>query len=144
MINIKAVFLGFLADIAASMLFSVILGFIALAVLSAKGYQGDELETMLMQLFSGAVYMLISIVIGLGFTVMGGYIAGRIAKTGEYFHAGAVGALGLILGLFFMGQAPLWYNIAGFVLVIPAALLGGDMAKKRNSTSQESEIHTEI
>ncbi len=47
-----------------------------------------------MHSFSGLLLMLI---IGLGFTVLGGYAAGRTAKRAELLNGAAVAALGIIL-----------------------------------------------
>ena len=132
MINLKAIILGFIADIAATFIFSVALGILTATVLSVKGYQGSALEDEMMRFITGPVYIAVSVVIGMMFTWMGGYIAGRISKKGEYFHAGAVGGLGVLLSLPSIGQQSLWLALAGLLLPIPVAILGGDAAQKYN------------
>ncbi len=131
-INYKAIILGFLADIAASISFSLTLSLLITFILSAKGYKEAELEQTLMQVFYTKTYLLLSIVVGFLFTVMGGFIAGRIARQSEYFHAGMVGIIGVLFALFFIGQTEGFHIYAALILTIPGALSGGGMAKRKN------------
>ncbi|MDT8318038.1 MAG: hypothetical protein RQ824_08625 [bacterium] len=144
-INIKAIFIGFVSDFVASAVFGIALSFFMAVVLAMKGYKDAELEKSLITLLDGTTYRILSIIVGLGFTMMGGYLAGRIARSGEYFHSGAVGLLNVIFGLFFIGMYTTWYSVTAFLLVLPAAVIGGDMARKRrlsedNKTTLPSDI----
>lgn len=130
-VNIKAIIIGFASDFVASIIFGIALSFFMAVVLAIKGYKDAELETQLIGLLDGTTYRILSLIVGLGFTMMGGYLAGRIAKNGEYFHSGAVGLLNVFFGLFFIGMYFTWYSVIAFLLVFPAAIIGGDMARKR-------------
>lgn len=70
-----------------------------------------------------------SLLVGLSFTAVGGYVAARTANHREYFHALLVGIVSLALGELMVGMSPEGYPLAqrivGDLLVIPAALVGG-------------------
>jgi putative membrane protein (TIGR04086 family) len=70
-------------------------------------------------------------------TVLGGYVAGRMAKDLEVKHGALVGAGSLILGAVeqvLVGEpssfAP-WYLVLGYAVAIPAGMLGGYLARRR-------------
>jgi hypothetical protein len=47
-------------------------------------------------------------------------------------NAAATGVVGLVLGaLLADGSLPLWFNVPAFALLLPCALLGGHLAKRR-------------
>ena len=76
-------------------------------------------------------FLLWSLILGTLSTIVAGYVAARIAKKEPYLNAGVVGVLGIAIGLIFSADYPLWFNVLGFLLVIPAALLGGHLARPR-------------
>lgn len=76
-------------------------------------------------------FLLGSIILGTLSTMVGGYLAARIAKKEPYWNAGAIGVLGIVLGLLLAKDYPLWFNVVGFLLALPAALLGGHLARSR-------------
>jgi hypothetical protein len=64
--------------------------------------------------------------------MLGGYLAARIAKAHHYVNAMVIGVMGIIIGILGAiaagGEYPLWSFVIGFLLVLPAALLGGRLA----------------
>lgn len=143
LINIKAITAGFVADFVASTLFSIALSLLAVFIIAGKGYEGDDLERMLHSVMNDVPYRTFSLVAGLGFTLLGGYIAGRLARGGEIFHSGVVGVLNIIFGLFFINRHFTWYYAVAFVLVLPAALIGGNLAKQRRLKSKDNLLSPE-
>ena len=130
-ISIKAMVLGFLADVVGSMVFSIAFPLLLAIILAATGYSGDQLEPRLLEVVQSGPYIMLSLITGLGFTMLGGYVAGRLARSGEYFHSGGVGLLNILFGLFIIRHFTAWYNILAFALVFPAAVMGGHLAKKK-------------
>jgi hypothetical protein len=63
------------------------------------------------------------------FTIVGSYIAARLAPRRPVKHALILGAIILLINgagtLSLWGTAPAWYHIASLLLVIPCAFLGG-------------------
>jgi hypothetical protein len=76
-------------------------------------------------------FLLTSLIRGVLSIMVGGYVAVRIAKKEPYLNAGAFGAAGIILKVLFLKTLPLWFNVSSLLLVLPAALLGGQLAKSR-------------
>jgi putative membrane protein (TIGR04086 family) len=75
-----------------------------------------------------------NIILALGFTFLGGYIAGRIAKHSEVLHGGLVGAVGIIIGFIIivaMSSPIRWPEIVCFVGIIPIGMGGGCVARTR-------------
>jgi len=123
-INIKAVVLGFLATIALDTLVSVAL----LAVLGGDIFAEGKSEQQIMDAIRATTttmpYLMYSFVPGSMTTVVGAYLAARIAKTYPYFNALGVGVLGAVWGLLYWSDLPLWFNLLALVLVVPTALVG--------------------
>jgi hypothetical protein len=79
-------------------------------------------------------YLMVGLLLGTMTTVLGGYLAARIAKTLPLYNGLAVGVLGLFAGVFLGGgteESPWWYLTVGYLSVIPAALVGAWLAQQK-------------
>jgi hypothetical protein len=123
-IRVKAVALGALTDICGSVVVGSVLGLVTGIVLVARGVPPNELSAHL----EGPAVLVPGLIIGFGFTVLGGFVAGRVSKHREVMHGGLVGLVGLIWGLLFWGAGPLWYQLISVVGIIPFGMLGGRLA----------------
>jgi len=124
-LKLKAVLLGVLADTVGTL-------FVAMALFAAMAASGiPEADiTARMHGFSGLMLMLI---IGLSFTFIGGYVAGRTAGQSEVLHGAIVAGTGIVLGLFLREAGlPLWYEAISFAAMAPAGMAGGFIAKEGN------------
>lgn len=76
-------------------------------------------------------YLLTSLFLGTFSTVLGGYIAARLAKNLPLFNACAVGVVGIAIGILLCEQSdsPGWFNALGYLSTIPAAIVGGWLAR---------------
>ncbi len=120
-LKFKAVLYGFLVDTIGTLVVS----FMLFSAMAARGLSENEVAARMHGL-SGLLLMLI---LGLGFTVFGGYVAGRTAKQEEILHGVSVAVLGMVLGLFFREPGlPLWYEAVSFGAMIPAGMAGGYLA----------------
>jgi hypothetical protein len=63
------------------------------------------------------------------FSILGGYVAARIARRKEMQHAFVLGVLQLLMGIMatikFFDTAPLWWHLTFLALLIPANVFGG-------------------
>jgi putative membrane protein (TIGR04086 family) len=126
-LKLKAVFWGVLTDTIGTLSVATILVF----AMAASGLPGDEI-TARMHGFSGIILMLI---IGLGFTLVGGYVAGRTAGQSEILHGAIVAGIGLILSFFFRETGlPLWYELVSFAAMVPVGMAGGYIAREGKAT----------
>ncbi len=76
-------------------------------------------------------FLAASLAFGLITTGVGGFAAARLARGYPYFNALAIGVLGIVLGLWLSDDLPAWFHALAYTLSIPAALLGGHLAKRR-------------
>jgi len=136
-INIKALALGTLADIGGTLIVGI--GGIALV---AQGVPQNQLATRV----GSAMFLGFLLIVGLGFTLLGGFVAGRVSKNSEVMHGGLVGLIGLLIGLFYWESSPpLWYTITSLLGVVPFGMVGGRLSvvnrhRIDNSSLAEAEI----
>ena len=124
-ISIKAVIVGVIADNAGTLFLMTLLA----SLLMASGLSGDEVMLRL----RSASGLLLGFILGMGCTIGGGYLAGRVACRAEVKHGALVALAGIILMLIFRdGDTPLWFEVLAFSGMLPAGLFGGHLAQKRN------------
>jgi hypothetical protein len=119
-ISIKAICWGFLIDTACSLSIAFLIGI----VMVMMGMSQNEISIHM----HSTIGLIMSLIIGFGFTFLGGYIAGRIAKHYEVLNGGIVGALGLLLFFVAPLSSILWHDIISIVGIIPVGMGGGFFA----------------
>jgi hypothetical protein len=117
--------LGLAADLGGSVLASVAVGVVIAIALASRGIRVDATDADAQMALAGIPGLVISIV----FAILGGFVAGRVAKRSEVLHGGIVGALDILIGLPFCGSYPSWYNVAYIIGEFSFALLGGYIAE---------------
>jgi len=123
-IKLKAVIAGALLDNATTLF---IMTFLAAALVST-GVSEDEV----MSRMKSANGLLLGLIIGLGCTALGGYVAGRMAKQAEVLQGAVVAVIGMAIALVFRESGvPAWFDILGFAAMIPAGMGGGHLARLR-------------
>jgi hypothetical protein len=126
-IKLKAVILGALADNAGTLFAMILLA----ALLMTAGIR----EAEVMDRLKSTSGLLLGLIIGLGCTAGGGYIAGRIAKQAEVLNGAVVAVIGMAIALIFRdGGDPMWFDIVGFACMLPAGMAGGLLAQQRRKT----------
>jgi hypothetical protein len=130
-ISVRAVVLASLAVFGVN----IIVGFILINLFGGptfgSGMTDEQMRAALQVLFQDARYLTYALICGTASTVLGGYLAARLARTVPYFNALAFGVLTLTVDLLTAGDVPTWFKVMGFGLTLPAALLGGHIAKVR-------------
>lgn len=134
--SVKAVVIGLLIDIGGTLGVGFLVGVFVGIYLIVKGVPPDRMEEAI---YSSFGFLLLSLIIGLFFTGLGGYIAAKIAKTAELKHAFVVGLLSTLTGMLYIvlssNPGPPAYNIVALTLAIPIAVLGGYLAKPSHTES---------
>ncbi len=102
--------------------------------------QNDEeaVEAAINALSSNTGFLLWLLVLGLGCTVLGAYVGATRAGQLHVRHGGwvsvasAVIAIALMLaaGVGSVPESPLWHEVASWVLLIPAGLVGGALSRR--------------
>jgi len=128
----KAVLVGAAIDIAASTVTGIALVVVA-ALLTGPAAAGAEESVA--RLSESWTFLMISMILGGACTVLGGYVAGRIARHSFLKHALVAGALSLVVGLaLFHGDEGPYAGLLAFLgygLHLPLALLDGWLAGQR-------------
>jgi hypothetical protein len=109
-----------------NLLGSVVVGFVLdIAVLVFANYSAQSM----IQAQNSVMFHMGGLVGTALFTVLGGYIAGRLSRPHSLENAAAVGVLSLllvfVLAVAMPGTSPAWKVIAGALAAVPAALAGG-------------------
>lgn len=120
--RIGAIAAGWLVDLGLSLLFFAILA----AIVGGGGSSPEDVAKRM----SGSVELLLSsLLVGLAFTGIGGYVAALIAKQQHVQHGMAVGLLSLGLGLSSLlgggTEQHAWITALGLALTVPFGAFGG-------------------
>lgn len=134
-LSLRSIALGFAVSIALDIAVALAL----FATFGAGRFGADMDERQWDQAFASLAqepaFLLLSLALGLVTTVIGGHVAARMAGRLPYMHAAAVGLIGLLLGLFMWDSTyPLWWNLLAHAALLPSALWGGHLAKRRAGT----------
>lgn len=130
-LNWKAIAFGIFTDIFGTGLMSLLLFMVLGARLVSPDMANEEVAQALVD---SNAYLFLSFAGGLACTVLGGFIAARIAGRLEYFHGLFTGLGVLIFGELMMLNSPGEYGLAlrivGDLLLVPAALVGAHLRKR--------------
>ena len=119
----KAVLIGIVADIGATYLVMAVL-MVSLGA-GARDISEEEARQLIESAFQQPSYLLLSGVLGLLATCLGGFVAAKVAAVAPLLNAACVGLFDLVLGIFLIGDAPLWFSVIALFLTLPAAITGG-------------------
>jgi hypothetical protein len=126
-ISLKAVVLGALTDIGGSLLAMTAVGLIVNILLAGQDVPPEELERQLQR----PGFMVPSLLLGLAFTMLGGFVAGRVSGRSEAIHGTIVGSVCLVLSLLLWPlstSVPPWHATVSLLGAVPLGLLGGYLA----------------
>jgi hypothetical protein len=128
-----AILLGVVVDHLATLLASAAL----VAALAAREPGGELSEEALEALAATPEFLVASLVLGLACTALGAFVGARRAGCAFVRHGGwiAIGSALVALAGIAAGPPgpppPLWLELAGFLLAVPAGILGGWLAGLR-------------
>jgi hypothetical protein len=130
-LNPKAIFIGCLVDwlgtLAFDLFFEITTGMMAVL----RGLSLKETEGALTDWYHSAPGMGFSFLCGLGFTLLGGFVAAKIADAGNLLNSALVGVVGILLGLILIlevfphSEIPKAISFLSILLSIPVSVLGG-------------------
>ena len=129
-INIKAVLIASVAMFFLDLISGVLLLPIFSDIHVLDSSNAEQIDQALRAVTLSNAYLICVLISGTVTTILGGYLAARIAKKYPYFNAAAFGVIGIAIGLVLSSDVPLWFDIIGYVSTLPAALYGGHLAKQ--------------
>jgi hypothetical protein len=132
---VKAVVLGLLTDVGGTLAAVVLIMFVYGIVLGASGVRQEEIAAAVNVDFAStdSGWFYVGAAIGLGFSVLGGYVCARIARRSE-MKLGAIMALlsaglGLAMG---SDQMQLGTNLSMTLATLIAVMAGARFGQKKN------------
>lgn len=137
----KAVGLGLLVDIGGTMVLGTVFAILAGVVMASQGYSAEEAEAT----FSGPVLdswvSAGAMLLGLGCSVVGGYVCARIVRRQELTFAAIQGVLANVLGLLLASgpdaadDRPFLLLAVSFVAVMAGAVWGQLRNRRQQGSS---------
>jgi hypothetical protein len=130
-----AILIGAVVDHVATVATSIVL-FALLAGESAFSDDEEVTQAAFDALSADPQFLVWSMVLGLSCTVLGAFVGARRAGKLHLRHGGWVAVASAVIGLLYLllpaeatGPAPpLWYDVVGWVLLLPSGLLGGALS----------------
>ena len=131
---IKAVTFGLLVDLGGTVLATLVLAFVYGIALAVSGASAEEIAAAADPAATDTAFFYGSILIGLGFSALGGFVCARIARRDETMLGGILAALSAFIGWVLAGDqyelgTVLSLTLASIGAVLIGARLGG--AKNR-------------
>jgi hypothetical protein len=129
----KAVLFGVLTDIVGTTAAGVILSIVYGLVMAASGVSVEEMTETLSKPDPTSAISIIGMVVGTGFSVLGGYVCARVARHDELKWASIV-ALGSVVISFFMSSQShsAELHVLFAILTIGAVMAGGYLGARHN------------
>jgi hypothetical protein len=129
-ISFFALVVAFLAELGVDILLQGIL----FHVFAGDAMQPDMADAALKELYekvrATSSYTLVSLVLGTGTTVGGGYLAARLARQYPYYHGLGMGLLGMAFTLYLWRTSPLWLSLFALLSNVPLCIWGAHLAKR--------------
>ncbi len=131
----RAILVGAVVDHVATIGTSIVL-FGLLTGEDAFSEDGEVSEAAFEALSADPQFLVWSMVLGLSCTILGAFVGAWRAGTLHLRHGGWVAVTSAVIGFLFLvlptaasGPAPpLWYDVVGWVLLLPSGLLGGALS----------------
>jgi hypothetical protein len=125
----KAIAVGLAVDIGGSLLATMILALIYGAVLGASGAKAEEIAAAMGAGATDSWFFYAATLVGLGFSVLGGYVCARIARRAELRLGAILAALSTLIALMLGAEQQelgifLSLTLAGIGAVLAGARLG--------------------
>jgi hypothetical protein len=125
----RAIVLGFATDIGGTLVATIILALIYGVALGAAGIKGEEIAATIRASATDSWFFYATTLVGLGFSVLGGFVCARIARRSELKLGAILATLSAISGLALAGDelqlgTLLSLTLLGFGAVLVGARLG--------------------
>jgi hypothetical protein len=127
---IKGVVLGFLVDMGGTLLFGVVTSIAYGMALAAAGRSPDEISASLSHPEADPLVSAISLLGGVAFSVLGGFVCERIARQGTYKLGVILSLVLVIVGFGLGGESAYSWAMNGLLifLTVGSVLLGTRLA----------------
>jgi len=128
-IDFKAVAIAFVAELGADAIIQNIVFFVFAQDYLADGISQQRLDQVQDTILKTTSFRPCIFVLGMITTVLGGYLAARLARRIPYYHGLAMGTVGIVFSLALWNKDAVWYDYVGLLLTIPASIFGAHFAR---------------
>ena len=129
----KAIALGLAVDIGGSLIGTVLLALVYGVSLGAAGVKGEDIAATMQVSATDSWFFYVGTLIGLSFSVLGGYVCARVARRSELKLGAILAALSAILGLALAGDDQQLGTLLSLTLLgIGAVLAGARLGLSKN------------
>jgi hypothetical protein len=133
----KAVAMGLLVDIGGSLIGTIIIAVLYGIALAAAGVKREDIAAAMQPTATDSWFFYASTLLGLGFSVLGGYVCARIARRSEVKLGAILAALSASAGLAFAGDAVQLGTLLSLTLLgIGAILVGAKLGLAKNRSGR--------
>lgn len=129
---VKAVVLGSLADIGGSFAAGIIITFAYGFALGVSGLNADQITAALTSIQADSWVSIIGMIVGGGFSVLGGYLCARIARHSEYRLGAIVAIISSAGGHLMGGQSNAGLELALVAATVASVMLGAWIGAVKN------------
>ena len=130
---VKAVLLGALVDIVGTLVVGTLVAVTYGASLAASGASVEEIAAMSSDVPVDSWLFIVGLLVGCGFSLLGGYVCARIAKRSEYKLGCILGGISVVAGLLMaMGEVSLAIDLGLILATFAAVLLGSHLGYLKN------------
>jgi len=133
-ISIKAIATAFAAEVGADLIISFIVFYVFGHGLMTPEMTPEDFEKVRQVVTDTTAYLPCMFVLGTATTVLGGYLAARLARRIPYYHGLAMGIVGLAFSLALWSKDMVWLDYVGLVITIPASIYGAHLARRHMPT----------
>lgn len=128
-IDIKAIVIAFTAEIGADYLIVLLMfSFFAQGMLTPE-MTADEFAKVRDTVFDTTAILPCLLVTGTATSILGAYLAARLAKRIPYYHGLAMGIVGTVFSIALWRSGATWLDYLGLVTTIPVSLYGAHLAR---------------
>lgn len=126
----KAIIIAMLLSLALDVVGSIAL-VASFGVQVTQDMSQEQVNAAIQAVTGTGSFLFASLLYGTATTAFGGFVAARLARSHPYFNALAIGVLGIVLGLLLGSDVPFWFEALAFLVSVPAALAGGQVALRQ-------------
>jgi hypothetical protein len=129
-ISFKAIAIAFTAELGADLIIRQLFFYWFAQGMITPDMNDAELQKVGQAVIDTTAYVPCMFVLGTATTVLGGYLAARLAKRIPYYHGLAMGIAGILFSLVLWSRDARWYDYLGLLITIPASLYGAHLARR--------------
>jgi hypothetical protein len=130
---VVGVLVGLAVDVGGTIVAGIVLGIVYAVMLAARGMGPEQIQTTLTEIDPRSGYFLVSGIVGLGFSLLGGYVCARLVRRDERRVTAIMGGLSALSGVALGGSAiGGWLNAAMVAVTFAAVVAGGELGRRRN------------